>query len=153
MKLYRIVKTEHIASAWSGYGAQQFGGRWNHPGRAMVYTASSISLAMLEILVHLQKSQFMSSYSLLSIEIPDKKLLNLDSDKLSRKWNTYPALDETMDVGDKWLEEGKSVGLIVPSVIIPLEKNVVLNPAHPDFSGYIKEQTIQLVSFDSRLIK
>ena len=53
IRAWRIVKTRYSADAFSGEGARLYGGRWNSPGVAMVYTAGSKSLATLEVLVHL----------------------------------------------------------------------------------------------------
>ena len=151
MRFYRIIKTKHISSAWSGFGAEQYGGRWNHPGYAAIYVASSLSLAMLEMLVHLQKSQLMDSYSMLTIDVPDEQIIELDSSSLSRHWQNYPAPDETMDIGDRWLESYSSVALLVPSVIVPAEYNAILNPHHHELIAYLKSVEQRPLKFDQRL--
>lgn len=152
MKLYRIVKTKHLSSAWSGFGAEQYGGRWNHPGYSAIYVATSISLAMIEMLVHLQKSQLLNSYTLLSLEIPDQQIAQLDTSSLSNNWKSYPAPDETMDIGDSWLESYSSVGLLVPSVIVPQEYNALLNPRHHELITYLQAVKTEPLNFDQRLL-
>ena len=52
---WRITKARHAATAFTGGGAKAYGGRWNSPGTAVVYTAGSISLAILEMLVNMQR--------------------------------------------------------------------------------------------------
>ena len=67
---WRIVKASRAASAFDGEGARLYGGRWNSPGHALVYTAENVSLAALELLVHLQESALLASYLLLSVRFP-----------------------------------------------------------------------------------
>lgn len=153
MRFYRIIKTKHISSAWSGFGAEQYGGRWNHPGYAAIYVASSLSLAMLEMLVHLQKSQLMDSYSMLTVDVPDDQIIELDSSSLSQYWKNYPAPDETMDIGDSWLESYSSVALLVPSVIVPEEHNAILNPRHNQLITYLESAEERPLYFDRRLLE
>lgn len=152
MRLYRIVKTKHLSTAWSGTGAQLYGGRWNPPGKPVVYLATSISLAILEIMVHLQSSLLLQSYTLLSIDIPDEKLEQLDLDSLSEDWKDPLPPDSTQSLGEAWLQSASSVGLRVPSVIVPSEFNVIVNPLHPDFAALLASVEKQPMAFDPRLI-
>ena len=152
MRLYRIVKTKHLSTAWSGTGAQLYGGRWNPPGKPVVYLATSISLAILEIMVHLQSSLLLQSYTLLSIDIPDEKLEHLNLDNLSEDWKDPSPPDSTQSLGEAWLQSASSVGLRVPSVIVPSEFNVIVNPLHPDFAPLLASVEKQPMAFDPRLI-
>lgn len=151
MKLYRIVQTRHLATAWSGAGAQLYGGRWNPPGRPVVYVTTSISLAILEILVHLQNSMLMRSYTLLSIEVPEELLDTLEVSELASDWRSASPPDSTQRQGDAWLEEGDYVGLKVPSVIVLSEYNVLLNPQHPAFVDLLSSTEREPMIFDPRL--
>lgn len=151
MKAYRIVKRKHAATAWTGYGAQTYGGRWNSTGRRAVYCAGSIALAMLEMLVHLNASELLAAYRLFEIEVADAELLRLDSAELTDIWRTDPAPPETQRIGDAWLDAGASVGLLVPSVIVPDESNLVLNPVHPDFAAISRAAIERELWFDRRL--
>ena len=63
---WRIIKARYAKSAFDGEGARQFGGRWNSPGVPIIYTSSSMSLAALEMLVHLGRSRSLSSYVVFS---------------------------------------------------------------------------------------
>ena len=59
MILYRLIKSEFAHDAWSGQGAHLYGGRWNHKGTPAVYASTQISLAALEILVHINQEQLL----------------------------------------------------------------------------------------------
>ena len=54
MLVWRICKKRHVRTAFSGIGAEKHGGRWNRKGERMVYASSSLSLATLELFVHLE---------------------------------------------------------------------------------------------------
>lgn len=148
---YRIVKTKYLDTAWSGYGAQQYGGRWNHKGKAMIYLATSVSLAMLECLVHFDDVALLQHYTLLSIDVSDTDIVTLDPAALPANWQQLTAPQETMDIGSEWLNSGSSVGLLVPSVVVPMEKNLLINPQHTDFMAYLTNAQAVAQIFDSRL--
>lgn len=152
MRLYRIVKTKHLSTAWSGTGAQLYGGRWNPPGKPVVYLATSISLAILEIMVHLQSSLLLQSYTLLSIAIPDDMLLAVDVSQLRDDWKDPSPPDSTQSLGEAWLQAESSVGLRVPSVIVPSEFNVIVNPLHPEFAALLESVQMEQMVFDPRLL-
>lgn len=130
MKLYRITKRKHLSTAWDGIGAEISGGRWNSKGRRATYTGSSRALSTLELAVHIGPDALSLPYVLFEIDVPDEQLMTLEEAALPSNWRTHPAPIETQDIGDQWLDSGASLGLIVPSVIIPQEYNVLLNPAH-----------------------
>ena len=130
---FRIVKSTHSANAFDGEGARQYGGRWNSPGTAVVYAAQSESLAALELLVHLQASQLLSSYSTLAVDFEDSLVEVCVASALPSDWNEYPAPTGLQELGDRWVCENRSAILQVPSAVIPTEAIYVLNPNHPDF--------------------
>lgn len=148
---YRIVKAKYLDSAWSGYGAQQYGGRWNHKGKAMIYLATSVSLAMLECLVHFDDAAILQHYILLSIDVSDMDIVTLEPTALPANWQQLTAPQETMDIGSEWLDSGSSVGLLVPSVIVPMEKNILINPQHTNFATYLIHAQAVPQIFDLRL--
>lgn len=148
---FRIVKTKYLDSAWSGYGAQQYGGRWNHKGKAMIYLATSVSLAMLECLVHFDDSALLQHYTLLSIEVSDTDIIALEPSALPANWQQLTAPQETMDIGSEWLDSGSSVGLLVPSSVVPMENNILINPQHTDFAAYLASVQAMPHRFDLRL--
>lgn len=150
---WRIVKTKHASTAFSGDGANKYGARWSSPGAAVVYVAGSTSLAMLERLVHLQSSkELLNHYVLFEVTFDEALLTVADPPALPKTWRKSPAEAAVQQVGDAWVANAASAILRVPSVIVPSEWNYLLNPAHPDF----KQITIgpkQRVRFDPRLIK
>jgi RES domain-containing protein len=146
---WRIVKSRYAAAAFDGEGARLYGGRWNSPGTRMVYTSSTISLAVLEALVHLQEASLLSSYLLISVSFDDALVERLERSRLPDVWRTYPPPSELQRLGDEWVRSRRSAVLEVPSVIVERESNYLLNPAHPDFSLVIGEP--EPFTFDERL--
>jgi len=126
----------YASEAWTGNGAKQYGGRWNHKGHATIYVATSVSLAALEVLVHVSNESILDDYTLFSIEIPDDEVSYIGEEFLPTDWRQDPAPVSTMDLGTGWLQSGEGAALIIPSSIIPMENNAILNPKHPDFYGY-----------------
>lgn len=151
MILYRIVMRRYLASTWTGYGAEIYGGRWNHKGHAAIYLASSVSLAMLETLVHIQDSSTLSEFELFQIEIDDSNIMQLQPQDWPADWRTDPAPAATMDIGTEWLESQSSLGLLVPSTLVPSENNLLVNPRHPDFQTCLDSAKPLPFVFDPRL--
>ena len=149
---WRIVKAKHASSAFTGEGARRSGGRWNSPGTRMIYTAGSVSLAMLEMLVHLQEQEALKRYVLFQVSFDDALVETIDRARLPKTWRKSPAPRAVQRIGDDWVAEQRSAVLRVPSVIVPSEWNYLINPAHPD-SAKIIIGPRQPVQFDPRLIK
>jgi RES domain-containing protein len=130
---WRITKRKHAKDAFTGEGAREFGGRWNNPGTAIVYTAQSQSLAALEMLVHLDSSELLAKYVLIGVELDQALIKPVDLTALPRHWRSDPPPPEVRAVGDEWILAGSSPVLQVPSALVPGESNFLLNPAHGDF--------------------
>ena len=129
MRAYRLAKAQY--AALDGEGARLYGGRWNSVGVAMVYLSSSAALAVLEYLVHLDPSMLPRDLVLLTVEIPDN--IGLDRwDPLPSNWSQHPTPSECHLMGDEWIRSARSAAVLVPSVIVPMENNILLNPAHSD---------------------
>ncbi len=137
MHCYRIARPAFAASALSGEGARLHGGRWNSPGRACVYAAESRALAVLELLVHLPGITRALPFRLLTLEVPDA--LVDPPPELPDGWATRPASPVARATGDRWLAGTRSTALRVPSVILPEESILLLNPRAAGFA------TIQVV--------
>lgn len=148
---WRIVKSRHANTAFDGEGARLYGGRWNSPGTRMVYTSSSVSLAVLEVLVHLQKASLLSSYSLIAARFDDALIERLERSKLPDGWRAYPAPPELQEIGDEWVKSRRSAVLEVPSVVVERESNYLMNPAHPDFASMSLGEPEPFI-FDERLV-
>ncbi|CAO1659269.1 RES family NAD+ phosphorylase [Salinicola sp. LHM] len=134
---YRLVKRKYQDTAFDGEGARLYGGRWNSPGRACVYVASSESLALLEIMVHLESYRLLDAYALLRLTLPAESILRVGAEDLPDNWQEAPAPAETADLGDGWLTSGQSLALALPSVVVPREFNYMLNPGHPLFDPIV----------------
>lgn len=115
--------------AFSGRGSLHGDGRWHHRGRLAVYVASYQSLALLEILVHLNRKTQIQTYAHWTLEIPDGAIE--DTPGLPPDWAVD--LEHTRSLGDAWLASCGAPALRIPSVIVPTEDNFLLNPAHPEF--------------------
>ena len=148
---WRIVKSRRARSAFDGEGARLYGGRWNSPGTRIVYVAGSVSLAVLEVLVHLGDVGVLTSYSLCAVEFEDGLIEPLDRSKLPADWRSYPAPPGSREIGDAWVKGGSSVILEVPSAVVERESNYLINPAHPDFAS-VNVGEPEPFEFDSRLL-
>jgi RES domain-containing protein len=149
---WRICKHKHSKDAFTGEGARLFGGRWNHPGVAVVYVAESQSLAALEMLVHLNAAALLAKYVLIPVEIGEALVSDVDRARLPSNWKSDPAPPEAKALGDQWVLSGNSVALRVPSILMPNESNFLLNPEHADFSKLKIGQALGF-EFDGRLRK
>lgn len=109
------------------------GGRWTPRGVVVVYTASSISLAMLEILVHNQRALRVPEFAVFSCHFPEAIVETIDRNQLPADWRSYPGPVELQRIGGEWLESRTSVVLKVPSAVVEEEVNYLLNPEHGDF--------------------
>ena len=149
--VFRICKTRYAATAFDGEGAFRFGGRWNRRGTRIIYTAGSLALAALEMLVHLEDDQILLDYSFVAAEIDSALVMPIsDFRSLPAGWSDSPAPIEVQQIGDDWTRAQSSAVLEVPTSVIPLEKNYLLNPNHPDFK-HIRLGKIEKFSFDERL--
>lgn len=149
MRVWRITKAKYAATAFDGQGAKRDGGRWNHPGRAVVYTSDSAALATLELMVRLQDVRLLRNYVLVPAEVPDDAVEDLDVASLGPDWRAYPHSQGTMDAGDAWAAAGKTLALRVPSVVVQ-GHNVLINPLHPRFVD-VRVEAPMTDSFDARL--
>jgi len=127
-------------------GPRRFGGRWNSSGWPAVYAAASPSLAVLEVLVHLDlPGELMpDDYRLLGIEIPDDA-------PVERLDQTPVDADACLAIGDGFLTRGDALVLLVPSIVVPQEHNAILNVAHPAMArvALIADEPFR---FDPRLL-
>jgi RES domain-containing protein len=147
---WRITKHRHLNSAFTGEGARLFGGRWNSLGTSMIYVAQSQSLAVLEVLVHLDSAAILEKYVLLRVDFDEARVTDLKKSTLRPTWRADPPPVETQAIGDQWVAEEKSLVLRVPSTLVPGESNFLLNPLHPDFKT-LKIFKPQSFRFDPRL--
>lgn len=149
---WRLVRPKYgnRSEAFSGEGARLFGGRWNSPGMSAVYVSENLSLAALETLVHADRRRFERDYVVFKLAIPETLVLELRDKDLPEDWQARAVSEGARRVGDAWLSARASVALSVPSVIVPEERNYLVNPAHPQFSE-LDLGDPQSFRFDARL--
>ena len=132
MRFYRIADARH--SPESGEGARLHGGRWNSPGRAVIYACETQSGAMLEKLVH-TNGRMPRHQVCVVFEAPDSiKVVTLYPIDMPG-WDARN-MGVARKAGDAWLEQSKTAVLRVPSVVFDAERNVLINPGHPDFRRF-----------------
>jgi len=146
VKAFRIAQARHAQSTddlLSGEGARRFGGRWNSPGIPAVYCSQSLSLAALEILVHLHNSRILERYFSLEIDLADESIElidNVDAENMA-------------SVGDSRLGPDGALAFSVESVVMPPERNIVLNPLYPNFLSLIAYGEPEPLRIDQRLLQ
>ncbi|MBS0509039.1 MAG: RES family NAD+ phosphorylase [Proteobacteria bacterium] len=142
------------ATDLDGKGAATTGGRWNAKDMPVVYAAQSIALACLETVVHLNASGLPIARYVVQIQIPAavwQRARRLDGKDLPRGWNQLPRSVSAAAFGTAWLQGRASALLLVPSVIVPLEYNVLINPLHPD-AAHITATDRGRFHYDGRLL-
>lgn len=126
---------KYSTTAFSGEGAFLTGGRWNSAGVRVVYTTSSIALAVLEVLAYRKAKKPLEPRHLYRVTLQEGQIRWLRPEDLQEDWNGYPHPETTQQLGDAWAASGETVGLAVPSVLAAPEVNVMLNVQHPDLSS------------------
>jgi RES domain-containing protein len=149
---WRLIKSRHARAAFGGEGARLYGGRWNSPGTRVAYASDSIALAALEVLAHLESTAVLQAYSIATIRFPASAIETVDTASLPAEWRRFPSPPENQVLGDRWVAEGRSLVLRVPSAIVPSASNYLINPAHPRFIAAVVEAP-ERFAFDPRLLK
>jgi RES domain-containing protein len=151
-RVYRLTLEKHAqkrSDLVAGEGARIHGGRWNHKGTPLVYAASSVSLALVEALVHsdvLPKNMVLVAY-----DVPDTPVVRTWlATSLPDDWADYPCPVSTQDLGTAWAADAAELAVMVPSAVVPLEMNWLLNPRHPAMTA-VHAAVLGPLSFDPRL--
>jgi RES domain-containing protein len=157
IEAWRIVPAEYATAAFTGEGARLYGGRWHNPGIPVVYVAGCISLALVEILVHLELSVVPTPHRLFKVKFPEELVQEVDRAALGPNWRRIKPTLELRKLGDAWLKSSPSAALRVPSKIVPserapIESNYLLNPGHKGFSKVHIEPDVE-IDIDLRLIE
>lgn len=142
-RIYRVCRA--INARLDGEGARRVGGRWNSPGKPVVYMAESVALAVLENLVHMSAADFPAGYVIVPAVIPDTTRVLTEENLMAR----FPGLSNRQ-FGDRWFDSRDSAVLEVRSAVVPFEHNYLLNPQHPEFSQILVGPAVPF-SFDERL--
>lgn len=150
MQIYRIADGRH--PIWDGSGAALIGGRWNSPGKLIIYGSFSYSCAMLEILAHANIGRVPETHQYVIAEVSeDVSVEVLLEDTLPQGWDSENTASARA-FGDQWLNEARSAILIVPSVIARLDRNALVNPLHPDAKKLIVSEPKKVI-WDKRLFQ
>jgi len=150
MRIFRIADERH--PIWDGTGAAIIGGRWNSPGKPVIYGSLSYSCAMLEILAHANIGRVPTTHRFVAAEVPGNvSVEDCDEYALPAGWD-FENSASARAFGDQWFKESRSAILIVPSVIARLDRNALVNPLHPD-AGKLIVTTPEKVIWDKRLFE
>jgi RES domain-containing protein len=153
LSLWRISKRKYADTAFSGEGARRVCGRWNARGQGMVYTSGTLSLAALEVFVHMEVEDVTTMLACIRVDVPaEVKIEYIELVQLPSDWRHIPAPAVLATMGDNWFKSGSTAILAVPSVVIPTEFNYLINPLHPDFAKLTVEFP-QPFELDPRLWK
>ncbi|MEA2688837.1 MAG: hypothetical protein QOD51_1444 [Candidatus Eremiobacteraeota bacterium] len=151
--MYRLARREYVEpphAPFDGMGAYYGGSRWNSPGRRASFAASSESLATLEYLVHATNSRTFVDVVLVIADIPESSVEPL-RDPLPSDWRLTPAPLSTVRLGNTWLDAKTASALVIPSVVVPREMNVMVNPLHPQADA-IRIVAVEPWAVDGRLL-
>jgi RES domain-containing protein len=150
VRVWRIARGAY--RVLDGEGARLYGGRWNPEGVAVVYTSATLSLAALEYLVHVQIEDVPDDLVALGIDVPDgASVQDVAPADLPADWNRVVDHPACSALRDRWARDGAALVLRVPSAIIPHERNLLLNPRHPQMER-VSVASAEPFSFDPRLL-
>lgn len=152
MIVYRVANEKYKDLTLSGIGAEKVGGRWNKVGTQAVYCSENISLALLEYYVHSENIAYLPKKILIAIiKFPDDFIIE-ELKELPERWNQYPYSSETTEVFTDLAKDRNVFALRVPSTIVGLESNIILNPLYKEFG---KVEVIEFIELpiDERLKK
>jgi RES domain-containing protein len=128
-RVFRVASAAY--PIFDGGGAQRWGSRWCTPGRRVIHTASSYSLALLENLVHWNGPRLPPEMRYVVASIPQEVGRAILDPEALPHWDR-PDYSVTQRFGDAWYDSGDAAVLVVPSVLSPFEPNVLINQDHPE---------------------
>jgi RES domain-containing protein len=149
--IWRLCAEKYAGNAFSGEGAELYGGRWSPPGLRVAYCAESRALAVVEILANAEEPDRLShlKWSLIAATLPESAIEK--PARFPANWRQFPHPPDTQAVGAAWLRAGQHLALRVPSAVVPGEFNYLVNPAHPAFAKVVIAAP-ERFAFDPRLI-
>ena len=151
MIVYRLSKAKY-ANDLTGKGAEMCGGRWNSKGVAVIYTSDSRALATTEIAVHTSLANIPTDYCIISIELPDNAVLELEIKDFPTDWDAIPPRLASQKFGDKFITDNDFLAFKVPSAVVEGDFNILINPRHKDI-GSVKIIKVAGFGFDKRLFE
>lgn len=133
---YRLVRQARALDAFNGEGARRFGGRWNPKNISVVYGSEHLSLAVLEFRVNQGGYDPDDRYVYFQFEFNEASIESVETPPAD--WLTRFKEDGTITAaqvfGEEWFLQKRSAVLSVPSAVIRIERNFLLNPHHADFA-------------------
>lgn len=149
--VWRLCAAKYAATAFSGEGAELYGGRWSPPGLRVAYCAESRALAIVEVLANADEPDQLLhlKWSFVSATLPESTVEK--PARFPTNWRQFPHPPETQEVGAAWLKSGTHLALRVPSAVVPGEFNYLVNPAHPAFAKLVFTKP-EPFAFDPRLL-
>jgi RES domain-containing protein len=148
MKVYRLTPKKY-ATDLSGMGAKLYGGRWNRVGLALLYTSENLSLSVLENIVHINNPVFLPTFQAITIHIPES-IKEYSTDDFPENWRNQDTFESLRKLTDNFVKKKEFLVMKVPSAIIDIEFNFLINPQHSLFKE-VKIINQQEFSFDQRL--
>ena len=149
---YRLVREARALDAFNGEGARRFGGRWNPKNIPVVYGSEHLSLAVLEFRVNQGRYDPDDQYVYFQFEYDEALVESVETppaDWLTR-FKEDGSITAAQAFGEEWFLQKRSAVLSVPSAVIRIERNFVLNPRHADFPKVAIGAAAKL-DFDPRL--
>ena len=151
MDVHRLTRRKFAGkNPFDGEGSFLFGGRWSSIGTRVCYAATHRSLAILEYRVHIDLALLPDDLVIATLEVPDEIAI-APTPTLPENWKEYPAPASLRRIGDRFIAEAQSALMLVPSVLVPQENDVMLNPVHPDARKMIRQRRLVPFLYDPRL--
>lgn len=134
----------------SGKGAELYGGRWNSKGTRVVYLGSNLSVAAMELLVHIGNPDILNAFHKMEVFFDESMIFNIDTNSLPSNWDSPAMASQIAHVGDDWVRNQTSLVLDVPSVAVQGDRCYLYNPVHPD-AAFTTTGPIEPFHYDRRL--
>ncbi|WP_340106639.1 RES family NAD+ phosphorylase [Rhodohalobacter sp. 8-1] len=152
IRVWRITNKGYAESAFTSENARLWDGRFNSIGTPAVYTSGTLSLALLEILVQALDRSELKKNILFQDEIPEHPIKFPSLNQLPDQWNQISVSKASQFSGDQWINETIYSVLQVPSVVVAVEYNFIINPKH-NLSRQIEISTVMSLPIDSRFFE
>lgn len=150
MEAYRLIRGKFAGkNPFDGEGSFLFGGRWSSIGTRVCYAATHRSLAILEYRAHIDQSLIPDDLVIATLEIPNEIEIT-HTPARPGDWQEYPAPISLRRIGDRFIAEARSAVMLVPSVLVPQENNILLNPLHPDAGRMVRQRRLVPFLYDRR---
>lgn len=151
MRLWRIAQSKYALDRLCA-GSALYGGRWNPVGMPALYCGASIAICALEKFVHVGQAP-LPPLVLVAVDLPDDcRILTPSTSELPAGWDELPTSTSAQSLGRAWLDRAEMLAMRVPSVVLPEESNVIINPQHSDYVC-VQLTVVRPFTFDGRMYK